>query len=89
MRDLTSPTNNGNTKAVHLQVRESLSRGVYVDGLTMHPIENAEEAISLLRSGLEHRQVAATNMNEVSSRSHSLFTLYVESVERCGGLGEA
>ena len=39
----------------------------------------AEEAIALLRTGLENRQVAATAMNETSSRSHSLFTLHVES----------
>ena len=41
-----------------------LSRGVYVDGLTMHSIATAEEAIALLRTGLENRQVAATAMSE-------------------------
>jgi kinesin family protein 15 len=87
VRDLTATTTSSpRGKAANLQVRESLSRGVYVDGLTMHPIETAEDAVALLRAGLVRRQVAATNMNEVSSRSHSLFTLYVESVERCGGL---
>ena len=73
-------------RSANLQVRECLSRGVYVDGLTMHSIATAEEAIALLRTGLENRQVAATAMNETSSRSHSLFTLHVESKEHCGGL---
>ena len=91
VRDLTTSTSKSDldrksTPAHGLQVRESLQRGVYIDGLTMHTIRSAEQAIELFRSGLSNRHVAATSMNEASSRSHSVFTLYVESIERCGGL---
>jgi kinesin family member 15 len=82
--DLTTATNP--EKRSDLQVRENLTRGVYIDGLSEHSIKNANEAMDLLNSGLEHRKVASTAMNEESSRSHSLFTLYVESIEKCNGL---
>ena len=69
-----------------LQVREDLANGVFVDGLTQHPISNAKEAVELLRKGLEQRKTASTLMNDESSRSHSLFTLHVESIETFEGL---
>jgi kinesin family protein 15 len=82
---LTTATTDLETRS-DLQVRENLNKGVYVDGLTKHAITNAKEAIALLHSGLEQRKVASTAMNEESSRSHSLFTLHVESIEKCNGL---
>jgi kinesin family protein 15 len=37
------------------------------------------DALEVLRTGTAHRQVAATDMNASSSRSHCVFTCHIES----------
>ncbi|GAA6022677.1 hypothetical protein JCM10207_008578 [Rhodosporidiobolus poonsookiae] len=53
------------------------STGVTIQGLEETFIQNAEEGLRVLRRGSERRQIAATNCNERSSRSHSIFTIVV------------
>jgi len=55
------------------------NRGFYVDGLTEKPIASMEEAVSLLAAAEKRRRVAHTKYNEVSSRSHTILTLCVQS----------
>ncbi|KAL7549737.1 hypothetical protein ACHAWF_013000, partial [Thalassiosira exigua] len=61
-----------------LPVRECDGR-VYVEGLTEREVRTAEEALDVLRAGMDGRRVAATNMNRVSSRSHAVFSLTIKS----------
>ncbi|CAJ1335233.1 unnamed protein product, partial [Effrenium voratum] len=70
--DLLEPQN------TNLQVREDLQRGVYVERLSELACGNLTEAFQALWRGLQQRQVGSTHMNEQSSRSHAVFTLYVE-----------
>ncbi|BGP34356.1 Kinesin-related motor protein [Rhodotorula toruloides] len=51
--------------------------GVTIQGLEETFIQSAEEGLRVLRRGSERRQIAATNCNERSSRSHSIFTIVV------------
>ena len=44
-------------------------------GLLEVRVESVEEALLLLRMGVTHRHVAATNLNYQSSRSHTVFTV--------------
>ena len=44
-------------------------------GLRELEVDNVEEAMLLLRLGLQHRHVAATRLNYQSSRSHSIYTI--------------
>jgi hypothetical protein len=60
-------------------VREDLKKGVYVEGLKEESVTNSEETIELLRKGARNRHVGATNMNMESSRSHSIFSMTIES----------
>ena len=48
-----------------------------VHGLTLHQCETIGHCARLLRSGIASRATSATYMNEHSSRSHSVFTVYV------------
>ena len=64
-------------KARNLTVREHPSRGIYVDGLTERPVSSWEGVMEVLDQGDAARAVAATNMNAVSSRSHSVFIVNV------------
>lgn len=53
--------------------------GAMVRGLNELPISTAEDGLKFLRTGSKKRQVAATNCNDASSRSHSICSLTVYS----------
>ena len=70
VRDLLNPANKGN-----LKVREHPSTGPYVEDLAKLVVGSFQEIEHLMDEGNKARTVAATNMNETSSRSHAVFTL--------------
>ena len=72
VRDLLNPTTKGN-----LKVREHPSTGPYVEDLAKLVVRSFPEIQHLMDEGNKARTVAATNMNETSSRSHAVFTLTV------------
>ena len=49
-----------------------------VEGLSEFVVKSEEDVIKLLQLGEKVRAVSATNMNAVSSRSHSLFILTLQ-----------
>ncbi|KAF2187809.1 kinesin-domain-containing protein [Zopfia rhizophila CBS 207.26] len=70
VRDLLNPSTKGN-----LRVREHPSTGPYVEDLAKLVVRSFDEIENLMDEGNKARTVAATNMNETSSRSHAVFTL--------------
>ena len=70
VRDLLNPATKGN-----LKVREHPSTGPYVEDLAKLVVGSFQEIEHLMDEGNKARTVAATNMNETSSRSHAVFTL--------------
>jgi len=70
VRDLLNPKNKGN-----LKVREHPSLGPYVEDLSRLVVNSFADIEHLMDEGNKARTVAATNMNETSSRSHAVFTL--------------
>lgn len=70
VRDLLNPSNKGN-----LRVREHPSTGPYVEDLSKLVVQSFSEIENLMDEGNKARTVAATSMNETSSRSHAVFTL--------------
>lgn len=72
VRDLLNPTTKGN-----LKVREHPSTGPYVEDLAKLAVRSFQEIEHLMDEGNKARTVAATSMNETSSRSHAVFTLTV------------
>ena len=69
----------------NLQVREKPGVGMYVEGLTQRGVANMDEVMELLALGDATRAVASTNMNQNSSRSHSVFILHVLAKTPEGG----
>ncbi|XP_027438996.1 kinesin-like protein KIF9 isoform X4 [Zalophus californianus] len=57
-------------------------QGVFVKGLSVHLTSQEEDAFSLLFEGETNRIIASHTMNKNSSRSHCIFTIYVESEGR-------
>lgn len=58
---------------------ESGKRGVFIQGLEEVSVTTSKAALDLLLKGSERRQIASTNFNEHSSRSHSVFTITVHT----------
>ena len=79
VRDLL--TKNESNITSHLELKEHPERGVYVKNLSMHQITNAVQAQKLMTRGLSNRVTGQTLMNQDSSRSHAIFTLYIETEE--------
>lgn len=63
-----------------LDLKEHPEKGVYVNGLTMHPVHNVHDCEKIMQKGWSNRAVGATLMNADSSRSHSIFTINIEMV---------
>ncbi|KAI5749116.1 hypothetical protein M8J76_004764 [Diaphorina citri] len=71
VRDLLNPKNKGN-----LRVREHPLLGPYVEDLSKLAVTCYRDIHDLIDEGNKARTVAATNMNETSSRSHAVFTIF-------------
>ncbi|XP_044534229.1 kinesin-like protein KIF15 [Gracilinanus agilis] len=69
-----------------LFLREHIKKGVYVVGAVEQVVTSAAEAYQVLSGGWRNRRVAATSMNRESSRSHAVFTITVESMEKNGDI---
>jgi len=57
---------------------EDQHSNLHLKNLSIHTCSSEEQAIDLLMTGNFIRQVAATPMNQASSRSHCIFTLAIE-----------
>lgn len=64
-------------KVVPFEVNGELS----LKGLTLHRVKDEEELLNLLFIGDTNRIVCETPMNDVSTRSHCIFTMYIEARE--------
>ncbi|XP_028835359.1 kinesin-like protein KIF13A isoform X2 [Denticeps clupeoides] len=73
VRDLLDPKGSRHS----LKVREHKVLGPYVDGLSQLAVTSFEDIESLMSEGNKSRTVAATNMNEESSRSHAVFSIII------------
>ncbi|CAI9761129.1 unnamed protein product [Fraxinus pennsylvanica] len=76
-----------NPAGQNLRIRED-SQGTFVEGIKEEVVLSPAHALSLIAAGEEHRHVGSTNFNLLSSRSHTIFTLTIESSpygENCEG----
>merc|ERR1719502_1798354 len=76
IRDLLSK--NAHNK---LDLKETPDSGVFVKDLTSYVVKSTRECDKLRDFGAKNRHVGATAMNQDSSRSHSIYTITVESCE--------
>ncbi|UJR32870.1 hypothetical protein I4U23_020331 [Adineta vaga] len=78
VRDLLSPKKSQSTNvgsSHNLRVREHPIMGPYVEDLSRLLVTSYDDISRLIDEGNKARTVAATNMNETSSRSHAVFTI--------------
>ncbi|EMP30336.1 Kinesin-like protein KIF16B, partial [Chelonia mydas] len=63
------------SKTYNLRIREHPKEGPYVEDLSKHLVQNYSDVEELMEAGNINRTTAATGMNDVSSRSHAIFTI--------------
>lgn len=86
LRDLMSVEENAKLKIFDDASRKGHATTV-VQGMEETHIRNAAEGIKILQEGSLKRQVAATKCNDLSSRSHTVFTI-TACVKKAGEDGE-
>lgn len=62
----------------NLAIHEDKNRVPYVKGATEQAVSSPEEIMGCIETGKSNRIVAVTNMNEHSSRSHSVFLISIQ-----------
>ena len=72
-----------------LSLREDKKNGVFVQGATTRSVSSTEEALALMERASAYLVFASTELNQHSSRSHSLCTLLVKRTERVSSAVEA
>ena len=65
-----------------LDIRDDPKKGTFVRDLTYINIKDSNDIEKCLNKGNKNRHVGQTSMNDQSSRSHSLFTVYLEIEEK-------
>merc|ERR1719414_864240 len=61
-----------------IRIHEDAGGNIYTVGATSRTVHSEEETIQCLKNGAFNRTTASTNMNDQSSRSHAIFTLYIQ-----------
>ncbi|CAH1153457.1 unnamed protein product [Phaedon cochleariae] len=72
VRDLLDPKGTQNLEICHNE-----GKGTTVSNLKIQQIHSPKDFHDLMTSALKHRMVAATNFNELSSRSHAVTKIYL------------
>jgi hypothetical protein len=83
VRDLLS-----DNPKIRMEVKEDPERGVFIKNLSQPEVTSVEQIENLMNAGNKNRSVGATAMNATSSRSHSLFTVRIETSEQVPGVDE-
>lgn len=68
----------GQNHEKRLEVREDKKKGIYVEDLTQVITKSIPEIERAMDAGNQNRKTGETAMNKQSSRSHSIFTIYLE-----------
>ena len=72
----TNDPNASSASSNYLSIRENPQLGVYVVGLSKILVKSYQDIERAINAGNRSRTVARTKMNDTSSRSHSVFTIY-------------
>lgn len=62
-----------------MELKESPEKGIFVKDLIQIQVDSISKMEYYMDMGFKNRAVRATSMNAESSRSHSIFTIYIDS----------
>jgi hypothetical protein len=67
-----------------IRIQYDPKKGVVLSGVKELVVLNTVQVLALLKSGEAHRHIGSTDMNEKSSRAHTLFKIIIESTSSVG-----
>lgn len=70
------------TEPTHIKIQHDPKLGTILSGVKEQVVLSPQQVIALLKAGEAQRHVGATDMNDKSSRAHTLFKLIIESKQR-------
>ena len=86
IRDLLSKsTSSSSNDTKKLELKEDPNKGIFVKDLSYYIVKSISEIEKLMIQGTSNRKTGETAMNKDSSRSHSIFTIYIETAEDVEG----
>jgi hypothetical protein len=65
-----------------LDIKENKDKGIFVKDLTTCIVKSIPEIEAFMELGTNNRKTGETAMNKDSSRSHSIFCIYIETAEK-------
>ncbi|KAK6749392.1 hypothetical protein RB195_001788 [Necator americanus] len=69
---------NDRASSVNVRIHEDAQGEIYLHGVASKAVQDLHSTLEILKNGALNRTVAATNMNEQSSRSHAIFSLHIK-----------
>ncbi|KIH55136.1 kinesin motor domain protein, partial [Ancylostoma duodenale] len=69
---------NDRASSLNIRIHEDNRGEIYLHGVTSKGVHDLHSTLEILKNGALNRTVAATNMNEQSSRSHAIFSLHIK-----------
>ena len=76
--DLLSSRPQDRTRDGGLDIRQDKNKGVFLQDVVEVAVDTVEDVLSVLWQGARNRAISATDMNDHSSRSHTIFSVSVE-----------
>jgi len=71
--------------ASRVEIRKSSDGGTYLSNIIEREVQEVNNSLSLFKEGSQNRHVAATSMNERSSRSHAVVVLTLNINNKVNG----
>merc|ERR1719498_79210 len=88
VRDLLNPSTKAGSESKGLEIRQGgKEKGTFVSGLEVRAVSAYDDVVSIMNEGNSNRAVGCHNLNEHSSRSHSVLTILVEGTNKHTGRG--
>ena len=76
---------NTDYQSINYEIHEDIDKNVYVKELAVIPVTTEVEVMKVINQGLKLRATHETKINDVSSRSHTVFTINVVQRDRHTG----
>uniref|UniRef100_A0A8C7QDH6 Kinesin family member 20Bb n=1 Tax=Oncorhynchus mykiss TaxID=8022 RepID=A0A8C7QDH6_ONCMY len=84
IHDLLEPIPNGSHRRTVLRLSQDINGNTFVKALKWVQVNNFEEAYKIMKIGKKNQSFSCTKLNNVSSRSHSIFSIRILRIEDVG-----
>ncbi|XP_016892657.1 kinesin-like protein KIF20B isoform X3 [Cynoglossus semilaevis] len=81
IHDLLEPLPIGTPRRTILRLSQDVKGNAFVKDLRWVQVNNAEEAFRVMKLGKKNQSFSSTRLNQVSSRSHSIFSIRILRIE--------